>query len=708
MITASARIRAAFVPFLLLAAAVPLAAQQRGFQPEDSYRIVGVGDVAMAPAGDFVAFTVTTIDEEKNSRSQAIWLQQLRDGRPVGEPVRFTDPTRNSSSPVWSRDGSLLAFTSRRGDDDGTIWFLRVRGPGGEAFRIDGVGATPIWSPDGNRMAFVMEPPEEKSDLDRRERRIAPDAITEALDAKRFDGHVVTHRRYKRDGTFEWLPHPAHTAKDQLFVVLATGGEPQRITHMPTSVRQVQWAPDGTYFVFSTDEAQDDEASLDPTSSIWAVPANGGEARRLLTMDGGQNSPAISPDGRRLAFLHTAAWDAETYLMVIDLEADGTPRGAPRNLTADWDRTAGAPFWTADSRSIRWTATVNASSHVYEVPAGGGVVRAVTTGDRTIGSVSSTENGRYMAFTSGDPATPDEVYVAGAAGNNEVRLTSFNDAWTRDVRLQPANRLTWTVADGTEVEGWIIAPVDHRPGESYPMILNIHGGPHSVYRNAFSPMFHVLAGAGFYVLYINPRGSTSYGNAFKHAIHAGWGLVDEEDFVSGVDAALRAYPDIDRSRLGVTGGSYGGYMTNWLTGRTNLFAAAVTRASISNWESLAGVTDSSLPERPFDGAFYENRELYRRLSPISFVENVTAPTLVIHGEHDFRTPLAEGEQWYKALVMRGVPSEFVLYPRSAHGIREPWLAADNMARTRQWFTHWLIDQPARPRAADAEEADRLP
>ena len=218
------------------------------------------------------------------------------------------------------------------------------------------------------------------------------------------------------------------------------------------------------------------------------------------------------------------------------------------------------------------------------------------------------------------------------------------------------------MADGTAIEGWVIPPVGHRPGAArsgtrHPLVLNIHGGPHSAYRNAFSPMFHVLSGSGFYVFYVNPRGSTGYGNDFKHGIHGGWGLIDEEDFVTGIEAVLAAYPDVDPGRLGVTGGSYGGYMTNWLTARTDLFAAAVTRASISNWESLAKTTDSTLPHRPSDGASFEQREAYRAMSPISYVENVRTPTLVVHGEHDFRTPLGEGEQWYQALTKLGVPTE---------------------------------------------------
>jgi dipeptidyl aminopeptidase/acylaminoacyl peptidase len=690
--------RVLLVQQLLLCAALPAFAQQRALQPQDAYRLANVGGVALSPTGAHVAFTVTTVNEKDNNRSTAIWLQELRNGRPVGEPVRFTDPTRNSTSPTWSPDGSVLGFTSRRGDDDeGTTWFLRVGRLGGEAYRIEGVRGTPAWSPDGRSIAYTAEPPEEKKPA-AKALRIAPDALTKPLDAERFDGYVITHRRYKRDGTFTFIPHPGHNRKRQLWVVPATGGEARQVTNLSYNVGSFEWSPDGSWFVYSVNPEEDDDMSLDPSSSIWVVPAAGGEPRRVIDLPGGQSAPAISPDGSKLAFTHTPAWNSETFLMVVDIDADGVARGEPRNLTAAWGRTASAPRWSADGRSVRWTSVVDANANVYEVAAAGGAVRQVTQGERVLGNLSVSANGRLMAYTSTDPTRPADVFVADGSGRNEVRITSFNDALLAEVARQPAERITWRVRDGTEIEGWVIKPANYQPGTRYPMVLNIHGGPHAAYTSSFSAPFHILSGAGFFVFYLNPRGSTSYGNDFKHAIHAAWGVVDEEDFITGVETVLSAYPDIDRSRLGVTGGSYGGFMTNWLTARTKLFAAAVTRASISSWEAMAGTTDSNQPHRAFDGAYHEQRDVWRRNSPISYVENVTAPTLVIHGENDFRTPLSEGQMWYGALKKLGVPAEFVIYPRSGHGINEPWLAADVQERTRQWLVHWLIENPGKPRA----------
>ena len=250
--------------------------------------------------------------------------------------------------------------------------------------------------------------------------------------------------------------------------------------------------------------------------------------------------------------------------------------------------------------------------------------------------------------------------------------------------------------DSIEVEGWVVRPVDEVPGGSYPMVLKIHGGPHSAYGNTFFPTFHVLSAAGFYVLYTNPRGSSGYGHAFQYATREQWGIVDREDYLAGVDATLAAYPAIDPERLGVSGGSYGGFMSNWLTATTDRFAASASSRSITNWESWWGTSDAQgLTEYEFGGTPWEERDLYRRLSPISYVENVTAPTLLIHSEQDWRTPMPDAEQWFMSLKKLRVPVELVRYPRSSHGLSrtgEPWLLVDRLERIRSWMVHWLIDE----------------
>ena len=676
------------------------AAQNRGLLPTDFYREVGVGEVAISPDGTLVAYTVTTVNETENRRHREIWLQELRGGRPEGEPLRFTDPTREAGAPRWSPDSRVLSFQSRRGegDDAGSTWFARVTFPGGEAYRIEGVDAAPLWSPDGAWIAYAKRPDDGTDDNDvERDGWIAPGAITNTLDAERFDGRVTTSMRYRRDGTPTLRPHPSTEARQQLFVVTAEGGEPVQRTQVTFNVGALVWSADGERIYFTGNEREDDKLNRDLTTDIYVVERQTGDPRKLTANPGSESAPAVSPDGNRLAFLQTRARGEETDIRVVDLAANGTFRGIPRNLTSDWDMSPGAPTWAANGEAVRFLSGVGGDRHLFEVTVTGDLIRQLTTGGRQVGSVSTSVDGLVMAYTVTDAVSPAEVYVNRGDGSLQRRVTSFNDTWLASVSLQRAERLTWTVADGTEIEGWLMRPVGYEPGRPYPMILKIHGGPHCAYGNTFFRTFHVLSSAGFFVLYTNPRGSTGYGHAFTYATREGWGEIDSEDFLTGVDAALDRYPDIDPARVGVSGGSYGGYMSNWLTATTNRFAAAVTGRSITNWESWYGSSDAQgSTEFEFGGTPWEQRELYRRLSPMSYVENVTAPTLIIHSENDYRTPIGDGEQWFTALEKREIPTELVRYSRSSHRLSrtgEPWLLVDRLERIRSWFTHWLIQQP---------------
>jgi len=687
--------------FLLFLVPASLAGQSRGLRPADYYDLVTVSEVATSPSGQFVAFTVTTVVEEENARHREIWLQPLREGRPDGEAFRITDPTAESSSSRWSPDGSLLSFSSERGEDPNLIWFLRVDGPGGEAFHIRGVEGAPVWSPAGDWIAFTgnRSPDGGEEGQEDSEGWIAPDAITSTLDPQRFDGHVITSIRYKQDGTLTLRPHFSVAEKAQLFIVPAEGGTAQRLTDLPFDVASVAWSRDGRHLFFTGDEHEDDELNDEKTGDLWTVPVSGGSARRLTTNPGTESSPAVSPDGERIAFLSTPAPGSETDLMVAEIGPDGSFRGAPLNLTAEWDLRPGRPEWTYAGDFLRFEAGIGGDAHLFGVPASGGRVEQITAGDRQLSAFSFSENGLVMAFVATDAVTPTELYVASGDGTTEQKATGFNDSWLRNVTLMPPERLTWTVDGGTEVEGWVIKPVGYMAGRSYPLVLKIHGGPHGAYGNTFFPTFHVLSAAGFFVLYTNPRGSSGYGHDFQYATRGQWGIVDKEDYLAGLDAALARYSDVDPERLGVSGGSYGGFMTNWLTATTDRFHAAVTSRSIANWESWYGTSDAQdLTEYEFYGPPWAERDRYRRLSPLSYVENVTAPTLIIHSENDYRTPISEGEQWFMALKKRGVPVEMVRYPRSSHGLSrtgEPWLLVDRLERIRSWFVHFLGSEPVR-------------
>jgi len=456
------------------------------------------------------------------------------------------------------------------------------------------------------------------------------------------------------------------------------------------------WSPDSRTILFTGDEREDDEYNTEQTANIYAVARDGGPVKTLTTNPGSERGPVFSPDGTKLAYTVTPARGAQTDLMVVDVEADGTFKGQPRNLTADYDEGPGGAVWLPGGQALRFSDAVTGNQHLFEVSLAG-AVRQVTTGDRTLGAFSTDEAQTFMAYTVSTPAQPTEVFTANSDGSGEARVTSLNDEWMKAVTLTPAERLTWTVKDGTTIEGWVIKPLGYAPGRTYPMILKIHGGPHGAYGNIWFDQFQMLSAAGFFVLYTNPRGSTSYGHAYTYATKDHWGEVDTEDYLGGVDAALAKYADIDPKRVGISGGSYGGFMTCWLTATTDRFAAAVTARTIVNWESWYGMSDAQgLTEYEFSGAPWETRETYRRLSPIAYVEHVTAPTLILEGENDWRTPMGEGEQWFMMLKKRKVPAELVRYPRSSHGLSrtgEPWLLVDRLERIKSWFVYWLIEHP---------------
>jgi dipeptidyl aminopeptidase/acylaminoacyl peptidase len=388
---------------------------------------------------------------------------------------------------------------------------------------------------------------------------------------------------------------------------------------------------------------------------------------------------------------------SETDVMVVAINPDGSFKGQAKNLTGEWDLRPRSIHWTSDGKAVRFGAGIGGNAHVFEVSIQGGKVRQITRGDRRLSSVSTSKDGTLMAYSATDAVTPTELYISKGDGSLEHKASSFNDSWMADIELVPPERLTWKVKSGAEIEGWLVKPLGYQAGKKYPLVLKIHGGPHGAYGNTFFRTFHVLSAAGFFVLYPNPRGSSGYGHEFMYATRGQWGEMDQEDYLGGVDAVLAKYADIDPGRVGVSGGSYGGYMTNWLTATTDRFAAAVTSRSITNWESWWGSSDAQgLTEYEFFGAPWEQRELYRRLSPISYVENVSAPTLIIHSENDYRTPIADGEQWFMSLKKRGVPVELVRYPRSSHGLSrtgEPWLLVDRLERLKSWFVHWLIENP---------------
>jgi dipeptidyl aminopeptidase/acylaminoacyl peptidase len=689
-------IRSVGLLIVLLVLGSPLATSAQERRPltlEDYYRLESVGAPAIAPDGHSIAYVRTRILEEENRRHSEIWLAAFDGSAP---PVRLTSPAFSASNPQWSPDGALLAFASNRpaaGDDSesrNSIWFLRMDRPAGEAFRIEGVGGPPIFSPDNERIAFTQAvPPEPATPPDTRsgfERRIE----------ERFDGRIYDWMSYRFDrrGYLGDPRDPRATPPRELYVVARNGGTAKQLTQLGVNVEGVAWRPDGRALAFTADTHQRDEYTYE-RADLWIVDMSGRVKR--LTDDGYHySSPAWSPDGQTLVVrgyrgldeVIAARQDRGSPIDLFLIPASG---GQPLNLTDAWDLMPGEPVWSRDGRLIYFNADIGGTRHLLGLAAADGTVRPVTEGRRRIGDVSFSADLQRMAFVASEPTRPDEIHTARIDGSSERRLTSPNDQLLGEIALSSPERLEYASEDGTPIEGWLLPPNPFDPEDSHPLVLVIHGGPHAAYGEVFSFYQQLLATQGYFVLYTNPRGSTGYGEDFKWATWGGWGVLDYRDIMAGVDYVLEHYP-VDRERLGVTGASYGGFMTNWVIGHTDRFAAAVARASISNWVSDYGVADiPRTKESEFFGPPWEkeSRDLMIELSPLTHAGNVTTPTLFLHGELDHRVPIEEAEQMYVALKKRRVPAKFIRYPESYHGGWTPWRQVHAYYQELKWWEHYL-------------------
>lgn len=674
----------------------PAAAQTRPLSYDDYYRITGVGGTEVSPDGRRVAFARTRVLESENRTHSEVWLAATDGSEP---PVRLTSPATEAGSPRWSPDGVLLAFTSRRvvagEESEGSTWFLRMDRPG-EAFQIEGLAGAPIFDPTNRLIAFTRavmpagDPPSER-ELTEEEQRIV----------ERFDGRSYDWMQFRFDRR-GYLPDPTDpwaTPPTQIFVLPREGGDARQLTNLPVDAGAVSWRPDGNTLAFVADEHQRDEHSY-PRADIWTVTLDG-SVTRLTDDEYDWDGPVWSPDGASLVatggvgldVIIRERWDHGSPTDLWLFSADGRER---RNLTADWDLIPGQPTWSDDGRHLYFTAGVGGNTHLFRLEVASGDVVQVTTGDGRIGSVSFSSDGTTMAYVGQDATHPGDVY-AGPVGGSARQLTAFNADLLAELDLRAPERITFRSADGTEIEGWVIPPVGYVEGDSRrrPMVLNMHGGPHGSYGNAFSFDFQLQAGRGFFVLYTNPRASTGYGEDFLWGTWGSWGDEDYDDVMAGVDAALERWP-IDDGRMGVTGYSYGGYLTNWIITQTDRFAAAVAGAGISNWMSDYAVADiPRTKETEFYGTPWEKEGLANLLaaSPIVHAEGVTTPTLFVHGESDHRVPIEEAEQMYVALRKQKVPARMIRYPDSYHGGWTPWRYVHRLWSTMEWWDEWLAEKP---------------
>lgn len=665
----------------------------RPITAEDLLHLKLISDPQVSPDGRRVVYVLQRTDREQNKYFSSLWVVDADDtgNRP------FTQGDQNDRSPRWAPDGSGIAFLSDR-DEKSQLWLIPA--DGGEACRLtdleEGSIAEFHWSPDGSRIALRYRPKPEWARKAAREEREKQKLSTPPLHVRRLS--------YREEGTGYFGEERWH-----LFVLDVGTREVTQITHGDTDQGSLAWSPDSTRIAFVTNRSEDPDLAPQ-LQEIRSVSAAGGEEQKVPGPPGPKGSLTWSPDGKWLAYYgHTDVRDVwsgtEPHLWVLPAEG-----GKGRDLMAALDRPAGdatlgdirsfgggwqGPVWAPDSESLFLLVSDRGACHVYRASREGGDLRNLTPGYRgEIASLSQDRSGLHLAAVAGDPTRPGDVYrldLASDAGALRL-LTDVNRELMGSLELAHVEEFT-APGEVDTVHGWLMRPARPAPPEGYPLILYIHGGPHTQYGWAFMHEFQTLAARGYAVLYTNPRGSRGYGNAHAGAIRQDWGGPDYRDLMAAIEQAV-TLPDIDGSRLGITGGSYGGYMTNWIIGHTDRFRAAVTQRSVVNLHSMSGTCDFCFNDSPyFGGNAWSATGPFLAQSPLSHVANVNTPLLILHSEGDLRCPIEQAEQLFAAMKSLRKEVEFVRFPREAnHGLSRsgpPDLRLARLELIAGWMDRYL-------------------
>ena len=671
---------------LCLVVVLPATAQQRAadtlFSVEKYLDYEQVADAQIAPDGSQIVYTRRHVNKIEDRWESALWVMNAD-----GSRNRFL---ARGSSPRWSPDGTRIAFLNE-GEPTGTQLFVRymdAEGATSQVTRVHEPVSDIRWTPDGKSIAFSMFVP--RPNTWRIDMPAAP-AGARWTQAPKYitDLHYRADRRgFTRSG----FTH--------LYVVPADGGTPRALTSgewnvgarfdaMQGSV-SYDFAPDGnTAYVVGWNEGNTDMNYRG--SHVYSVDVRGGAVRRLTSQDGQWNNVAVSPDGRRIAYTGNASRASYAADEVFIMNADGS---GTQKLTA-LDRDPGGLTWARDGAGVYFTVAENGMANVYFAPAAGGAATRLTNGTHMVSlhSLSRGGIGAGSRTTPSDPADVVRIDVSRRGAPAAVtQLTRVNDDVLTNVKLGSVERITARSTGNTEVDGWIVKPPSFQAGKKYPMIMEIHGGPHAMYNVAFNPMFQNFAANGFVVLYTNPRGSTGYGSAFGNAIEKNYPGPDYDDLMATVDA-LVAKGYVDTERMYVGGCSGGGVLSSWVIAHTDRFAAAAVRCPVTNWMSMAGNTDVPLFTFAwFDKPYWEDPRSWLEHSTIMHVGKVKTPTLLMTGELDLRTPMPQSEEYFAALKMRGIPTALLRFEGEYHGTSS---RPSNWMRTQLYMMGWYNKYPAR-------------
>ncbi|HEY1929214.1 MAG TPA: S9 family peptidase [Caulobacteraceae bacterium] len=665
--------------FLALAtAAFGVPANAEPLKPADLFGLSRASDPQVRPDGGVVAYVRISNDIMVDKGLQSIWLVDVKTG--AQSPVSVGD--MEAFEPRWSPDGTRLAFLAAHGDGPPQLmvrWMAT-----GQTAKLATLTRAPqeiAWSPDGRQIAFTMLEPAAEPTFG------APLAKPEGA---HWSGplKVISSVSYRADGRGD-----LEKGRNHLWVISADGGAPRQLTSGDSDESgPPAWTSDGRTILITSRRGKDWELQ-NFRSAVWAVPAAGGEARRLTTQEGPDAEPDVSPDGRSFAYVgYDDRYRGYTNQHVYVAGIDGSNA---RVLARDLDRTLSRPRWSADGKAVFAEYVDHGVTRVVRLGLDGGVTTVadgLEGGGLDLpysGGQWSVGPGGMVAFTQGSPDRPPELAIA--SGGKVRRLTSLNEGLLGARTLGKLEHLgVKSSYDGLPIDAWMITPPGFDPSRKYPLVLEIHGGPFASYGPTFATDDQLYAAAGYVVVYANPRGSTSYGDKFANEIDHAYPGHDYDDLMSVVDAAI-AKGSVDPDRLFVTGGSGGGVLTSWIVGKTHRFRAAVAQKPVINWSSEVLTNDLYpwMAKYWFGKMPWEDPQGYWERSPLSLVANVTTPTMVIVGDRDVRTPDEESEQYYDALRLRGVPTVLLKTPGAFHDMAlRPSHAAAKASAVLAWFAQY--------------------
>jgi dipeptidyl aminopeptidase/acylaminoacyl peptidase len=652
---------------------------KRPARPDDIYLLRKVSDPRVSPDGRQVAYVVHEADREADENRTSIHVANL-DGS--GGPRRFTQGAKDHS-PRWSPDGRFLAYISNRDDEDQICLAPLAGGEPRQVTRAKFGVSQPAWAPDGRHIAYVARTGEFTPEKDRKPgEKNAP--------------RVIRDLAYRLDGVGYADNRRAH-----IFTMDVDTAEERQLTDGDWNDAQPAWSPDGKSIVFVSDR-QPERFQRQWRSDLWLVSDRGARPRRLTRGKGAAGQPTFSPDGSQIAFIGHENGN-EYFSRNVEVFVVPTEGARPRSISRPLDRSAfGFPapagqslVWLPDSSSVLFLAADHGSVVAFAATLAGGIERVIE-GDLQVQALDITPDGKQVVFMSVWPDAPAEVYVRARSGGRRKNLSHANDPLLAEVEMAPVRRLTYEGGDGLEIEAFVLRPPD--TARAAPTVLNIHGGPHSLHPEAsFSLEHQMLATNGYAVFLPNIRGSSGYGEKFTSACVHDWGGKDYEDLMLGLDRLI-ADGIADPRRLFVSGYSYGGFMTSWVVGHTDRFRAAIVGAPVSDQLSMAGTTDIPLfLHYEIGGNRWAAEEAHRFRSPITYLQNVTSPVLLIHHEGDLRCPVGQSEEIFQGLKVLDKEVEFVRYPGGGHAYaqRTPSQFVDALERQLEWWARHDADTPAK-------------